>query len=246
MYNTFCMEISAINSIDSLTPITLAKVHEILTSNKISHGQKTEFIRHYKTQIQEALDIKLTGTEYKWIMGNRPLQKFRFLRNSVTKRGDKRMLAMVLEIEPCEVDEYIENVTEAIKEVNELDFLPKDELDAIKTYVYRHGSKDEIVDFLDYELRKSKDVLKTLYSTLEYHTGGIADYFIRPVHRMSNSTMIELYNVINKNLQSTYKTGSISKEQYDNNAKNALIRIYEIQNNSKIINAIKTYKILKQ
>ena len=240
------MEVTAISSIDSLTPITLTKVHEILTSNKISHNQKQEFIRHYKTQIQEALDIKLTGIDYKWIMRSRPLQKFRFLKNSVTKRGDKKMLSMVLEIEPCEVDEYIENVTEAMKEIKELDFLPKDEIDAIKTYVYRHGSKDEIVNCLDYELRKSKDILKTLYSTLEYHTGGIADYFIRPVHRMSNNTMISLYNVINKNLQSAYESGSITKEQYNNNAKNALIRIYEIQNNSKFINAIKTYKILKQ
>ena len=155
------------------------------------------------------------------------------------------MLAMLLEIEPCEVDEYIENVTEAMKEVNQLDFLPKDEIDAIKTYVYRHGSKDGIVEFLDYELRTSKDVLKTLYSTLEYHTGGIADYFIRPVHRMTNNTMIRLYNVIDKNLKSAYESGSITKEQYDKDARNALIRIYQIQNNSKLINAIKTYKILK-
>jgi len=240
------MEISAISSIDSLTPITLTKVHEVLTSNKISHNQKTEFIRHFKTQIQEALDVKLTGAEYKWIMGNRPLQKFRFIKNSVTKRGDKRMLAMMLEIDPCEVDEYIENVTEAMKEVNQLGFLPKDEIDAIKTYVYRHGSKDGIVEFLDYELRTSKDLIKTLYSTLEYHTGGVADYFIRPVHRMTNLTMVRLYSVIDKNLKNALKSGSITEEEYDKTAKNALIKIYQIQNNSKLINAIKTYKILKQ
>ena len=240
------MEISAISSIDALTPITLTKVREILTSNNISHNQKTEFIRHFKTQIQEALDVKLTGTEYKWIMGNRPLQKFRFIKNSVTKRGDKRMLAMMLEIDPCEVDEYIENVTEAMKEVNQLGFLPKDEIDAIKTYVYRHGSKDGVVEFLDYELRTSKDLIKTLYSTLEYHTGGIADYFIRPVHRMTNLTMVRLYNVIDKNLRNALKSGLITEEEYDKTAKNALIRIYQIQNNSKLINAIKTYKILKQ
>lgn len=244
MYNTLYMEISAISSIDSLTPITLTKVHEVLTSNNISHNQKTEFIRHFKTQIQEALDVKLTGSEYKWIMGNRPLQKFRLLKNSITKRGDKRLLAMVLEIEPCDVDEYIENVTEAMKEVNQLGFLPKDEIDAIKTYVYRHGSKDGIVEFLDYELRTSNDLLKTLYSTLEYHTGGIADYFIRPVHRMTNLTMVRLYNVIDKNLKNALKTGSITQEEYDKISKNALIRIYQIQNNSKLINAIKTYRIL--
>ena len=245
MYNTFYMEVSAISSINSLTPITLSKVHEVLTSNKISQTQKTEFVRHFKTQIQEALDIKLTGTEYKWIMRNRPLQKFRFLKNSITKRGDKKMLANVLGIEPCEVDEYIENVTEAMQEVDKLDFLPKADLDAIKTYVYRHGSKDAVVEFLDYELRSSKDLLETLYRTLDYHTGGFADYYIRPIHRMTNNNMIRLYDVIDKNLKSAYDKGDITDEQYDKIAKNALVRIYQIQNNSKLINAIKTYKILK-
>lgn len=240
------MEISAISSINSLTPLTLAKVHEVLTSNKISHNQKTEFIRHYKTQIEEVMDIKLSGVEFKWIMGCRPLQKFRFLKNSITKRGDKRMLANVLELDPSEVDSYIQNVTEALKEVDELEFLPKDQLDAIKTYIYRHGSKDGIETFLDYELRKSKDVIKTLYRTLEYHTGGVADYFIRPVHRMSNNTMVRLYNVIEKNIRTALENNSITEEQYNETARWALVRIYQIQNNSKLINAIKTYKILKQ
>lgn len=240
------MEVSAISSISSITPLTLAKVHEIMTSNKISNSQKTEFVRHYKTQIQEVLDVKLTGIEYKWIMGCRPLQKFRFLKNSITKRGDKKMLANVLELDPSDVDNYIENVTEALKETDELDFLPRDQLDAIKTYIYRHGSKDGIKTFLDYELRRSDDIIKTLYRTLEYHTGGVADYFIRPVHRMSNTTMIHLYNVIDKNIRAALDNNSITKEQYNETAHWALVRIYQIQNNSTLINAIKTYKVLNQ
>ena len=32
----------------------------------------------------------------------------------------------------------------------------------IKTYVYRHGSKDELVNFLDWELKHTRDILKTL------------------------------------------------------------------------------------
>ena len=236
------MEVSAINSI---TPITLSKVHEVLTSNKISQREKTDFIRHYKTEIQEAIDVKLSGAEFKWIMSKRPLQKFKPLKNSLTKRGDKIILSEMLGIEPCEVENYISNVEDALADINKLGFLPKDKLDAIKTYVYRHGSKDEIVEFLDYELKTSGDILKTLYRTLDYHTNGLADYFIRPIHRMSDLTLIKLYNVIDKNLKNAMKTGSISEEQYYKTAKQTLTRIYQIQNNSKLINAIKTYKILK-
>ena len=61
---------------------------------------------------------------------------------------------------------------------------------------------------------------------------------------MSNNTMIQLYNVIDKNLQSAIKSGSITQEEYNETARWALVRIYEIQNNSKLINAIKTYKVL--
>ena len=243
MINTYFMDIQAINSI---TPITLSKVHEVLTSNKISQRQKTDFIRYYKTQIQQALDVKLTGTEYQWIMKSRPLQKFKPIKNSFTKRGDKILLAKMLGIEPTEVDDYIENVEEALTDIDKLSFLPKDKLDSIKTYVYRHGSKDDIVTFLDYELRESKDILSTLYKTLEYHTGGLADYFIRPIHKMSNLTMIKLYNVIDKNIENAYKSGSIDEKQKGEIARWALIRIYQIQNNSQFINAVKTFKVLNQ
>ena len=236
------MEVSAINSI---TPITLTKVYEVLTSNKISHSQKTEFVRHYKTQIQQALDVKLTGTEFKWIMKMRPLEKFKLLKNSFTKRGDRIMLANALGIEPAELDDYIYEVEDSLQDTDKLNFLPKDKLDAIKTYIFRHGSKDSIVNFLDYELKSSNDMLATLYRTLEYHTGGVADYFIRPIHRMSNSTMVKLYNVVDKNIKVAQDAGAINAEQSDEIARWALIRIYQIQNNSQLINAIKTYKELK-
>jgi len=237
------MEVSAISSIKT---IDLATIRKVLSSNKISQRQKTDFLRENKTQIQQLLDVKLSGTEFKYIMKNRPLRKFKPLRNSLTKRGDIILLANTLGIEPAELDDYISNVEEALKDIDKLSFLPKDKLDSIKTYIYRHGSKDSIVNFLDYELKNSDDLLKTLYRTLEYHTGGIADYFIRPIHRMSNLTMIKLYNVIDKNLSTARDTGSLSEEQYNEAARWALIRIYQIQNNSTFINALKTYKILKQ
>ena len=235
------MEVSPISSIKT---IDLNTVQRVLSSNQISDSQKHDFIRRNKTAIQQALDVKLTGTEFRSLMKYRPLRKFRFIKNSITKRGDKILLAETLGMEPCELDDYIENIEESLAEIDKLSFLPKDKLDSIKTYIYRHGSKDGIVNFLDYELKTSKDILKTLYETLDYHSDGLADYFIRPIHRMTNKTLVKLYNVIDKNLENARSTGNISEEEKNEAAKWALIRIYQIQNNSQFINAIKTYKIL--
>ena len=162
-----------------------------------------------------------------------------------TKKGDKILLAKALEINPSDINGYIKNVSESLENIDNLDFLHKDKVEMIKTYVYRHGSKDEVVNFLDYELKQAKDKVKTLYKTLTYYTGGIADYFIRPIHRMDNKTLVRVYKIINKHIQESYANGDISDVDNKKLAKWALVRIYKIQNNSKLINAIKTYNELK-
>ena len=58
--------------------------------------------------------------------------------------------------------------------------------------------------------------------------------------------MIKLYNVIDKNIENAYKSGSIDEKQKSEIARWALIRIYQIQNNSQFINAVKTFKVLNQ
>lgn len=234
------MKVVKVDSID------LNMLQRVLASEKITEAQKTQFIRQNQTQIEKVIKMQVTPTEFKGLMKNRPLRKFKPLRNSFTKRGDKALLAQTLEIQPNEVEDYIKEVRADMSEVEDLNFLPKDKMDALKTYIYRHGSKDDIVSFLDYELHCAKDVLRTLYSTLEYHTGGVADYFIRPIHRMDNKTLVKLYNVVNKHITASKETGNISEEEQLKTAKWALLRIYELQNNSKFVNAVKTYKILSQ
>ena len=233
-----------VQSISSITTIDLPTIHQVLSSSNISESQKADFVKQHAEQIRHVFNGHISLAEYKFIMNNRPLRKFRFLKNSITKRGDRIFLAITLGVDPAELDDYIGDVEDTITNFDDLSFLPQDKLDAIKTYIYRHGSKDEIVSFLDYELRTARDITKTLYRTLKYHTGGVADYFIRPVHKMSNYTMVKLYNVIDKNIRSAIGTGSITEEQYNETARWALTRIYDIQNNSKLINAIKTYKVL--
>ena len=118
-------------------------------------------------------------------------------------------------------------------------------LEKVRTYVFRHGKKDQLVAFLDYKLNDVKDIVKYLYHTLEYNTGGLADYFIRPIHRMDNKTLINLYKTIDRNLDTAHKSGQIALEDKEKTAQWALVKLCQIQNNSKLINAIKTYNKLK-
>lgn len=231
------MPVGKIESVDFTT------IRQVLASNKLTETQKAQFIKNNKSHIERIL-VDITSREFKGIMKNRPLQKFRPLKNSFTKRGDKILLSKALGITPNELDDYIANVKESLQKTNDLTFLPKDKTELIKTYIYRHGSKDDIVTFLDYELKTAKDKVKTLYTTLEYHNGGVADYFIRPIHRMDNKTLVRVFNIIDKNLDTCEKQGLISEADNRKIAEWALYRIYEIQNNSKFINAVKTYKVL--
>lgn len=219
-------------------------IQKVLNSTSITDSQKVDFINHHRAEIKQIIDSKISSMDFKTIMQKRALIKFRPLKNSFTKKGDKLILAKALNISPSEVASYIKHVSEAINNIDSIRGLSPEKIDMLKTYVYRHGSKDEVVSFLDYELNKTENLERTLYRTLKYYSGGVADYFIRPIHRMDNKTLIKIYHVINKHIKKAKDEGRISDVRSEKIAKWALIQIYRIQNNSKLINAIKTYKSL--
>lgn len=226
-------------SISKIEKFNPKLIHQVLSSSAITQEEKVQFIRKNNSEIISALNIVPTGSEYNKIMENRPLIKYRPLKNSFTKRGDKILLAKSLNIPVSEVDDYVKNVQDSLKKINQFDFLPASTQDALKTYVYRHGSAEQLVAFFDYELLKSKDILKTLYKTLEYNNNGVADYFVRPIHRMKNRTLIDLYGVVDKNLKIAQSNGAITQKQGLETSEWALKRIYQIQHNSKFINSLK-------
>ena len=230
--------------IEKVEPVSFDNIYKILSSTRISDKTKQQYIENHKLEIKNVMLQNITSVEFKEILGKRALQKFRPLKNSFTKQGDKMLLAKALEIPIYEIPKYIKNVTVALKQIDGLKFLPKDKLEMLKTYIYRHGSKDELVLFLDYELSKANNIVNTLYKTLEYHNHGIADYFIRPIHRLDNKTLIKIYKIINKHIKQSYKLGKTSDIESEKIAKWALIQLYKIQNNSQFINAIKTYNSL--
>lgn len=231
--------------VPKIEALTFDKLYKILSSNKITEHQKIEFVKYNRVKIAKIVEAKISSTDYKTIMSKRALVKFRPLKNAFTKKGDKIILSKALNVPLSEIPAHIEAAKQEIAVIDKIDFLSPEKMEMMKTYVYRHGSKDDLVAFLDYELLKAKDTLKTLYRTLQYHTGGVADYFIRPIHRMDNKTLVKLYSVVIKHIEGSKTQGLYAEAEYEKTALWALGRIYEIQNNSKLINAIKTYKTLK-
>lgn len=223
-------------NISGVEPLSFNTVCKVLGATHISAMEKEQFIMRNRLEIHKIMEGRISGSEFKGMMKNRPLKIFRPFKNSFTKAGDKKLLAQTLDIEPSEVDDYISEISEDIRN-GTVDDIPKDQLEAIKSYVYRHGKKDEVAEFLNYELSTAGDILGVLYRTLSYNTGGAADYYVRPIHRMNNSTLVNLYNIVDKNLKDARRAGNISETEHERNAEWALVRIYEIQNNQKLKNA---------
>ena len=228
-------KISAISSIDSF------ELHKILTSNKLSNKQKVEFLKNNAHILKNISPENITKKELEQILKNRQLIRFRPLKNSFTKQGDMKLLAEALGIEKSEINKYINSVINTNFLIqNQTDI---DNIEKMKMYVYRHGTKKQVESFLEYEFSDVKTTLQKLYKTLEYNSGGLADYFSRPIHRMDNKTLARLYNIIDKSLKNSADAGYVT--DINSHAEWALIKIYEIQNNSKLIKAYDLYNSLE-
>lgn len=240
------MSIERIDAVNSLYPLDISKIRQVMAATDISSVRKVRFVERNQAVIRDLSKPLLTGKEYSYLMLSRPLEKFRPVKNSFTKRGDKILLAKAFGIPFSEVDDYIAEFRDDIKVLNDLKFLPEDKYTAIRAYIFRHGSKEDLVAFLEVELKKSKDKIKSIEKNLVYHNGGMADYFIRPIHRMDNNTFIKIYNVLDKNIQDCFASGQLSEAERDKISLWSLQRLYEIKNNSQFINAVKTYKVLSK
>ena len=220
-------------------PIDVYTIGHVLASSTLTDAQKIQFIRRNSDEIKGIMEIELGSEDFNKIMDNRPLMLFKPIRNSFTKQGDRVLLAKTLEIPVNEMDDFVKKATRALPDGDEMKLYTKNQLNAIKTYVYRHGSQEQVIKFMDYELSNSKNIKNTLRKTLEYSNGGVADYFSRPIHRMKNETLLGLFAVINKNLEIAYNSGNLTEGEFVQISKAALARIYQLQSNSKFINAIK-------
>ncbi len=226
-------KIQPISSLDAL------EVYKILTSEQLTDSQKAQFIKNNSTALKQLAKTEITEAEFKELMSHRPLIRFRPLKNSFTKQGDDIMFAKSVGITKKEIRKYINSIIDS-----NFDIQHPENVDKAKDYVYRHGTKEQVIAFLGYELSNVKTTLQKLYKTLEDNSGGLADYFSRPIHRMDNITLGKLYNTIDKNLHKSADAGYIKQDELNSHSQWALVRIYQIQNNSKILRACDAYKYL--
>ncbi|MBP3924543.1 hypothetical protein J6E39_04805 [bacterium] len=225
--------------IEPVKHISNLDIYRTLESQKLSNKQKVEFLKQNNIAIKDIMKSEISKAELKEIMSHRPLIRFRPLKNSFTKQGDDLILAQALGIAKKDIKQFINSTIDTNFENQHPDNIEK-----IKTYVYRHGTKDQVASFLQYELSDVKTTLTKLYKTLELNSGGLADYFSRPIHRMDNRTLAKLYKTIDTSLRNSAKAGYITDDELNSTAEWALVKIYQIQNNSKLIRAYNAYKDL--
>ena len=239
----------AIDKISAIKPtgtLDLYKVREIMTSNKINEVEKIKFLKENHDKIKCLAEEKISGTDYEWLMEIRPLKLQSPLKNVYIKFVDWKITAKALGVKPGEVKKYMGDIVDKLESMEDLKALgiSEDVYKQIKTHVYRMGSKKQVITILDYELHHTENILDTLYHTLGYNSCGIANYFMFPHRRLNNSTMLKIYNVIDKNLKSSSALGKISEANSLQASEWALAKIYDIQNNQHFKNLVKLKKEL--
>ena len=63
--------------VEKIEPISWEYIQKIMASNKLTEAQKAQFVRTNRAKIKEVIETKITSAEFKGLMENRPLQKFR-------------------------------------------------------------------------------------------------------------------------------------------------------------------------
>jgi len=212
--------------------IDVYSIRHIMSSNALTDAQKAKFIVNNQAEIKAVMKTTLSSDEYNIIMNNRHLLIYKPLRNAFTKRGDKVLLAQALGVSPQDIELYLKETTSTLQKTGNLDFINGDKDKCLSTYVFRHGTKEQLLTFFDYQLRNARNIEKTIKDSLNYGNGGIADYFYRPIHRLNDKTMAQLSNVIFTNINNAVEKGLLTESDANELASYALTQMYIIQENN--------------
>lgn len=284
------MEQQAINllkKINAVSSVGADIIHEkkIATQVQQNSSVKEKLLAESRHQHFDELQksdfssmLCISKKEYETIVRKRPLIKFRPLKNSFIKSGDKRLLADSLSISVSEVDNVIdetldyliyydpvsiyydpdkilsitymdeklkknmledEMINEADKKARELQYY-KEQGDVIGPYVYRHGSKEQLLNYMKLQLSDAKSVLSQLYNILDVECGPLYSYFERPIHVLDNRTVMKMHNIVKTGLKESKNQGYITEECCSEKIKWVLEKIYAIQTNTSLRAALKT------
>ena len=117
--------------VNRIETLDLESIYKVLNSKEITEAQKTKFVLSNSTNIKKIMKRSIDDKDFKLLMKNRAIKKFRPIKNSYTKIGDKMILAKALSLQPSKLPRYIKNVTQMMKDSTELDFLPKSTLETM-------------------------------------------------------------------------------------------------------------------
>ena len=184
----------SVSGISHIRPINIYDIDKILSSSSLTDYDKLRFLRRNAGQINDLLKVSLNSAEYNALISQRPLLSYKPIRNAFTKRGDKILLAKAIGVPENKIEQEIAYAMKSINDFDSLNFLTKDQIKSLKTYIYRHGTKEQMLKMLNYELGTSPNVISIIKKTLEYNNFGVADYFTRPIHRMSNKTFVNIFS----------------------------------------------------
>lgn len=223
--------------IEAIKPYETSGIYKYKNTENLSEKDIEDIKKLYLLNENNKNILKLTNTEYKTLLNKRPLLKFRPLRNSFLKKGDKKLLAASLEIKETQVKNYIYNYIK-----NGFKSLSQDKKEMLNAYVYRHGTKDQALSFFENELSNAKSALKRLYKTLDKNSGGLYYYFERPCHLLDNKTAHSIHTIIKYGLDNAQKQGFVTEDINKTACEWALRQIYDIQSNQKLREALKITK----
>lgn len=222
-------------------------------------------------------NLCISKKEYELIVKNRPLIKFRPLRNTYIKSCDKSLLAESLNVPVFDVDTVINetidyllyrnpdslyydtekqiDITYTKKIFNQLmlkqDITQKEDIQKqellfysqpvaiMGDYIYRHGSKNQLLNYMKLQLSDAKSVLEQLYNILNTECRGLYSYFERPIHILDNRSILKMEKIIKNGLGEAHKKGYIKSDTYSQNVQWALDRIYQIQSDTSLREAFR-------
>ncbi len=215
------------------------KVHEMKLECKLSKEEFRQISANNAT-------VRMAANEYKALIKARPLIKYKPLKNSFAKRVDKRLLAEGLDISEADVEKYIQGVIDKnfdekyqVELSNCKKTIKQEEINMARAYVYRHGKQEQVLSYLDNELTTSGNVLKTMYETLNNELTGVASYYYRPCHPLSQDRAKQMYEIFTKYIDKEHKAGKINEEVALKTAQDALNIIIKIQDNPDVRQAFR-------
>ena len=112
-------------------------------------------------------------------------------------------------------------------------------VDLIEPYIYRHGSKEQLTEYMKLQLSDAKSALKKLYNILDTEGRGLLAYFARPIHICDNRTLKKMQHIVKDGLSNARDKGYITDDVYEQNVEWAIQKIYDIQSDNKLHTALK-------